>query len=1103
MAMTNHERVGKGLTLVRDALRPEAERAWRSRYGPRWLQQVSQRMPRRDPASSPDDLSFLISAVDATWNEFFRSVYSRSTRSYLHLLRDARNAWAHNERFSSDDTYRILDHCEMMLQAFRAAEAAAEAAELKRGLQRQVYDEERRHVQRQAAAEAAKGEPLAGLKPWREVATPHADVRQGRFAQAEFAADLRQVVLGEAADEYGDPRSFFERTFITDGLRDLLRTAARRLSGEGGDPVVEMQTGFGGGKTHGLIALYHLASGAADLPGVDEALAEGGLAAPVRVNRAVFTGQWARPAAPRQVDGLEINTIWGDIAHQLGGEEGYRLVEEDDRRAANPGGKLVELLRRFSPALILIDEWVAYARELPMSGEERRLPAGDFDTQFTFAQALTEAAAAVDNALLVVSVPDSDDPEGDSLEVGGEKGRSALARLRHVLERLAAQWRPASAEESFEIVRRRLFEPVDPDMVRHRDAVVKAYHELYRNNEGEFPAEVRERDYLRRMEAAYPIHPELFDRLYQDWSTLERFQRTRGVLRLMASVISELWDRDDSSLMIMPGFVPMDSAKVVPELTRYLADRWKPIIDADVDGPGSLPQRIDRERPNLGRYGACRRSARAVYLGSAPLPVERRGLDRTRVALGSTQPGEQPGVFQDALRLLADEAAFLYNQSTRYWYDTKPSLTRMAADRALSIDEFDADLELGGLIQGERGRGELGGVHVFPAGPDDVPDGDDAVRLVILSPGDHYHRGEEPPAEAAAKSILDHRLGGPRINRNMLVFLAAAEVRVPELRQAVRTLLAWRSILDDRGEGALNLTPADVSQAEARRAQAEKTVRMRIGEAFCHILYPVQKPGEADIEWSSERVISGGGLVERTVRKLEASELMIPKYSGIRVRGDLDRVPLWGEDSPQQHDRIGVADLWSYYCRYLYMPRLAGFGVLSAAVSTGAADLNWQNDTFAYAEDYDAEADRYRGLKAGQHVDVTFSRDAVLVHPDRAAVQLDAEARAADVEKEEDEGEVSRRGRVPPGGGRRSAAAPKHTRFYARKELDPVRAVRDLDEILTEVTDHLKSAGGELTLTLEINAQSEDGFDDRTRRVVTENASQLGFDSRVSFEKDS
>ena len=461
MAITNHERVGKALTLVRDAIRPEVERIWRTRYGMRWLEKVNQRLSHQDRFANPDDLAFLLKGMDATWDQFFRDTLSRATRSYLHLLWDARNDWAHNKRFSSEHTLRVLDHCEMMLEAFRAGESAMQVQELKQSLRRQVFAEERRTAERRAAAEATRGEPLAGLKPWREVVTPHRDVREGRFAQAEFAADLRQVVRGEAAPEYGDPVDFFERTFITDGLRDLIRTAARRLSGKGGDPVVELQTGFGGGKTHSLIALYHLASGTANLRGVDEALGDK-LSVPNGIRRAVFTGQWAESASVHKKDiGVEVHTMWGDIAYQLGGAEGYRMVQDADRNAANPGASLVDLFRRYGPVMILIDEWVAYARGLPMSPEEGRRPAGDFDTQFTFAQALTEAAAAVDNTLLVVSVPESSDPNHDGMEVGGEKGRIALDRLRHVLGRKASQWRPASSEESFEIVRRRLFEPVE------------------------------------------------------------------------------------------------------------------------------------------------------------------------------------------------------------------------------------------------------------------------------------------------------------------------------------------------------------------------------------------------------------------------------------------------------------------------------------------------------------------------------------------------------------------------------------------------------------------------------------------------------------------
>ena len=173
MAMTNHERVGRALTLVRDGIRPEVERIWRSRFGMRWMERVNQRLHHRDRFANPDDLAFLLKGMDATWDQLFRDTLSRATRSYLHLLWDARNDWAHNKKFSSEHTLRVLDHCEMMLEAFRAGESAMEVQELKQSLRRQVFAEERRTAERRAASEATKGEPLAGLKPWREVVTPH------------------------------------------------------------------------------------------------------------------------------------------------------------------------------------------------------------------------------------------------------------------------------------------------------------------------------------------------------------------------------------------------------------------------------------------------------------------------------------------------------------------------------------------------------------------------------------------------------------------------------------------------------------------------------------------------------------------------------------------------------------------------------------------------------------------------------------------------------------------------------------------------------------------------------------------------------------------
>jgi len=275
---------------------------------------------------------------------------------------------------------------------------------------------------------------------------------------------------------------------------------------------------------------------------------------------------------------------------------------------------------------------VAYMRQLyGVSG----LPAGSFDANLSFAQALTEAAKAAPKTLLVASIPASD------IEIGGEGGQEAVVRLRNTFGRLESMWRPASAEEGFEIVRRRLFQPIAEQRdFTARDAVARAFTDLYRTQSQEFPSDCREGDYERRLKAAYPIHPEMFDRLYTDWSQLDRFQRTRGVLRLMAAVIHVLWERQDTSLLILPASVPIDDSLVQYELTRYLEDPWTPIIERDVDGPHSLPLRLDREHPNLGRYSATRRVARTIYMGSAPtLHTANRGVEEQRIKLGGDHPG--------------------------------------------------------------------------------------------------------------------------------------------------------------------------------------------------------------------------------------------------------------------------------------------------------------------------------------------------------------------------------------------------------------------------------------------------------------------------------
>lgn len=503
MAITNHERVGKALEQLNTGLRPFVERELKATYKEKWIDTARPSFPNwQQTGKSVTQLNWdtqaLLTVMWELWNDCFRKILGPSDRSLVSELRDARNRWAHQKAFSTDDAYRTIDSVSRLLTAVSAAEVEP-VDQMKAEILRVKFDEQVRGQKRKESGTAVEGKPAAGLLPWREVVTPHPDVASGRYQQAEFAADLWQVFLGEGSDEYKDPVEFYRRTFITEGLQKLLSNALLRMAGQGGDPVVELQTNFGGGKTHSMLALYHLFAGvpAGQLPGMEVVTQIAGVSQPPKVRRAVLVGNRMSPAdLHKKPDGTVVRTLWGELAWQLGGKEGYEMVRTADEKAVSPGDSLRLLFNKYSPCLILIDEWVAYARQLYNKSD---LPAGDFDAHFTFAQTLSESAKLADKTLLVVSIPASQN------EIGGEGGQAALERLKNVIERVETSWRPASAEEGFEIVRRRLFQPItDAALFTARDTVVQAFADDYRKSAQEFPSEASKGEYERRMRAAYP-----------------------------------------------------------------------------------------------------------------------------------------------------------------------------------------------------------------------------------------------------------------------------------------------------------------------------------------------------------------------------------------------------------------------------------------------------------------------------------------------------------------------------------------------------------------------------------------------------------------------
>lgn len=1107
MAITNTERVGRGLEQLKAGLGPFVERELKATYKDRWRDVAMPSFPdwqaralQLKGGTLNWDVQAIVSVMLDLWKDCFSKTLGPSERTLVNELRDVRNKHAHQKSFSTDDAYRALDSMARLLIAVSAPEATA-VEQMKSELLRLKFEEQIRGEKRKETAVAVEGRPAGGLRPWREIVTPHPDVASGRYAQAEFAADLWQVYLGEGSSEYRDPVEFYRRTFITEGLQTLLKNAIRRLAKQGGDPVVELQTNFGGGKTHSMLALYHLFAGVpvGSLPGMEIVAGELGISVATKIHRAVLVGNRISPAtAHKKKDGTLVHTLWGELAWQLGGAKGYEIVRAADERGVSPGDDLRIVLREFSPCLILIDEWVAYARQLYNKSD---LPAGDFDAHFTFAQTLSESAKLVENALLVVSIPASQN------EIGGEGGQAALVRLKNVMQRVETSWRPATAEESFEIVRRRLFQQVtDPETLKTRDVVIRSFIEEYRKNHKEFPEEAAQSGYERRMQRAYPVHPELFDRLYNDWASLEGFQRTRGVLRLMSAVIHQLWEREDKNLLILPASVPVDAPAVQEELIRYLPQEWKYVIEKDIDGPNSLPLRLDRDNPLFGRFSACRRVGRTLYLGSAPtMDAAKKGIEDRRIKLGCVQPGETSATFGDALRKLFDQSTYMYQDASRYWYSTQASVSRLAQEKAAGwpLDEV-IEKTRKTLKEQEKHRGDLARVQACPPSVSEVVDEPEA-RLVILGP-EHLHAAKQDGSAGRvnAAQILD-RSGAGRNCANMLVFLAADQPKWPDLEQAIRLQLAWESIVKDIDNRILNVDMAQADQAQKKLEAATQTVQGRLSECYQWLLVPGQpRPVHGEkfpaIEWQELRLQGQEPLAVRASKRLIKEELLMTSMAGTRLRLEIDQIPLW------RNGHVGVKQLIEDFTKYLYLPRVKNAQVILDAIQSGINLLTWRAESFAYADSYDAATSRYRGLSNPPHTTCVVRHDSssAIVKPDIAAAQIEKDLATVAAPSASTSIAVPAESLTAQNGASTQAVAMPRSlrRFHGAVSVEATRLSRDVDTIASAVVQHLTGLlNAKVSVTIEISAEVPSGTPDSVVRTVTENCRTLKFDS-AGFEEN-
>jgi predicted AAA+ superfamily ATPase len=613
------------------------------------------------------------------------------------------------------------------------------------------------------------------------------------------------------------------------------------------------------------------------------------------------------------------------------------------------------------------------------------------------------------------------------------------------------------------------------------------------------PQETQEARYFDRMMQSYPIHPEVFAQLYEEWTTIEGFQRTRGVLKLMAKVLYRLWQDDNKDLMILPGSLPLYDGSARNELIYYLGPGWDPVMDRDIDGERAETTILETKETRFGSVQAARRVARTVFFSSAPSSVSMkagiRGIDRARVLLGCLQPGQSSSLYSDALNRLAGQLHYMSSSgdksqdATRYWFDTRANLRREMEERKSRFeDKNEVRGRMAEVIKKlASGASFFDGTHIFTP-HSDVPD-DSALRLVVLPPEQFYSREEPRLANDGVLNCVRNHGTKQRYRGNRLIFLAPDHGALARLRDCIRVALAWNSIVDDVAAMRLVLDNLQGEQAKKELKAAEDVLPRVARECFKWLLCPSQEnpAGKPNVENFALNT-GGAALGPEIERVCLDNEWVIATWSPIHLRTKLKDL-YWKADKPA----VKAADFWEDTLRYLYLPRLKDRGVIAQAIVKGAGT----RDFFGTA--YGEHDGMFDGFKLGD-ANVQFDDTLLLIEPDSAnTYEAASEVVISPVTSVPS---TSNPSQEPPGRPfiqHPSTPAPVTTRpksFHGSAAVAPAAAKMRLVQIAEEVIAVLAAdPNAEVKVRIEIEATFPNSAEDHTRRAVSENAKTLGFGS--------
>jgi hypothetical protein len=911
--------------------------------------------------------------------------------------------------------------------------------------------------QPQPVTSSEEKETYPVMKSWYDLIPPHEDIKKGDFDEAVFAADVSDVASGDAPEDYRDPYLFYTKTYLTAGLKNLLARVHNTLANGKGSSVVQIQTPFGGGKTHALVSIYHYLKNGSKI----KELLPLGLEL-ITPNLSVISGNHWDPVAGMSGEGITRRTFWGELAYQVGGQEGYELVRENDEARISPGkAKLRELLEPRQPFILLFDEILEYIN--------RALDVRDYQTQertgvslgtqtFSFFQELTETVATIPHGMLVVTLPSS------YLEDFGEQQEESLARLGKIFGRIESIETPVQGEEVYAVIRRRLF---DVEHLKKSDmrAVVHRYYQQYQQYRDDLPPKARDVSYRDRMEMAYPFHPDVIDILYEKWSTYPTFQRTRGVLRLLANVIEDLYQREVSLDMIHPGDLNMDKAGIRQEFLKHIGLEYEGVIGSDIAGHEAKAPSLDKA--NRPWNHLAQRISTAIFFHSFSADESEKGINLPYIKLSVMHAETMPAMITEVLNKLTGALWYLNTKADSYYFSRIPNLNRMILDKKELFNEA-YEPELQRIISKEAGRQFR--VYLWPESSQDIPDNRE-LKLVILHPQDSGNRIPE---------WIERRGNNFREYKNTLFFALADPGAFAKLREDVKTTMALEEIEKEIKGNPDSPLAAKRDEVERRQREISRdfsyNVRrmyhlIRFGEREVDLGTPVA--GQESLDhwyWSTLTSSETGGIVNTMSSKFVVNKFMA------------------------ENDQLATASLLEQFYKNPGLPVPSEQGVVARAIQLGVKE-----GAFGLVEAHNGEVD-WDTLKFKDEITydrVSFELGEIIISRE----VCEAHIVESPPSPEGGNGGGTTTGPIPTGGGGTITGnpptpppPPPGEKVYRRLRLvvSEVPASR-IGDVNRGILMPFSRAVGDFKFTIEIEVESEDGVSQSTlENQVKETIRQIG-----------